>query len=211
MKANEIVQKMTEHRQYNALCDETEYRWDFSAYGVADTYQPGMGDEAMWAKKARLRAAAKIEQMISDQLPTGDENTFRRVDWNGDEPQLSDDDGPDGMPLRPPGMGLSAEDLELLQLAARALGATRVEVVEGERWVNLYFADGSTAWNWNPLIHSDDMLNLSALLRIDIEWEGDSVVFADGNWSEPTDGNPAAAARRAVTFAAAEIGKQRSS
>lgn len=135
-----------------------------------------------------------------------DENTFRRVDWTGDQPQPSDDDDEYGMPVQPPrGPGLSDADLDLLTLAARAIGAVRVEAVEGESWVNLHFADGSTAWNWNSLLHSDDMLNLSALLRIDIAWVGDSVVFADGNWSEPTNADPATAARRAVTRAAAEI------
>jgi hypothetical protein len=139
-----------------------------------------------------------------------DENTFRRVQWDGDQYQPSDDDDADGFPMRPRGPGLSAADLELLTLAAKAIGA-QVEVVDGEEWVNLHFPDGSVAYAWNPLMHSDDMLNLSALLHIDIEWEGDSVVFADGNWSEPTTDDPAAAARRAVTRAAADIAKQRSS
>lgn len=135
-----------------------------------------------------------------------DENTFRRVDWTGDQPQPSDDDDEYGMPLQPPrGPGLSADDLELLTHAARAIGAVRVDVIEGENWVNLQFADGSMAFAWNPLMHSDDMLNLSALLRIDIAWVGDSVVFADGHLSEPTNADPATAARRAVTRAAAEI------
>lgn len=137
-----------------------------------------------------------------------DDNTFKRVLWGDDGWQPSDDDDDQGLPVQPPrAIGLSAADLELLTLAARAIGAVRVEAIEGERWVNLYFADGSVAYAWNPLMHSDDMLNLSALLRIDIEWEGDSVVFADGNWSEPTTDDPATAARRAVTRAAAEIWK----
>jgi hypothetical protein len=110
----------------------------------------------------------------------------------------------------PPRREMLASDRELLELAARALGAVEVEFVEGENWANLHFTDGSTVFNWNPLVHSDDMLNLSAHLRIDIEWEGGAVVFADGNWSEPTADDPADAARRAVTRAAAEIGKQRS-
>ena len=122
---------------------------------------------------------------------------------------LDDDDTVDELPAAPR-QAIPAADRELLELAGRALGAAQVEDVEGENWVNLHFADGSTVFNWNPLVHSDDMLNLAALLRIDIDWEGDDVVFADGNWSEPTIDDPAAAARRAVTRAAAEIYKQRS-
>jgi hypothetical protein len=100
-------------------------------------------------------------------------------------------------------------DRQLLDLAARAIGAVRVEDVEGESWVNLHFADGSVAYAWNSLMHSDNMLNLSALLHIDIAWLGDSDVLADGTSSEPTTANPAAAARRAVTRAAAEVWKSR--
>ncbi|NIA57252.1 hypothetical protein HAV22_26875 [Massilia sp. TW-1] len=88
--------------------------------------------------------------------------------------------------------------------AAARIGA-QVEIVAGENWLSLHFADGTVTHAWNPLVHSDDMLDLSARLRIDIEWGGESVVFADGNWSEPVGADPSAAARRAVTRAAAEI------
>jgi hypothetical protein len=97
-----------------------------------------------------------------------DENQFKRVEWADDEYQMSDEDGPDGMPLRPLGVGLSEADLGLLTLAARALGAERVEAIEGEQWVNLRFADGSTAWNWNPLLHGDDTFNLAADLGLQV-------------------------------------------
>lgn len=136
-----------------------------------------------------------------------DENRFKHVQWTGDGPLPSDDDDEHGLPVQPRGSGLSADDLELLTMAARAIGAVRVETIEGEQWVNLHFADGSVVYGWNSLMHSDDMLNLSALLRIDIAWVGDSVIFADGNWSEPTSADAATAARRAVTRAAAEIWK----
>ena len=109
----------------------------------------------------------------------------------------------------PPRREMLASDRELLHMAGRALGAVRVEDVEGENWVNLHFADGSVAYAWNSLMHSDDMLNLAAMLHIDIAWLGDSDVLADGNSSEPTIADPAAAARRAVTRAAAEIHKAR--
>lgn len=119
-----------------------------------------------------------------------------------------DFDTVDELPARPR-KSIPEADRQLLELAARAIGAVRVEDIEGENWINLHFADGSVVYAWNSLMHSDDMLNLSALLRIDIAWEGDSAVFADGNWSERTTDDPAAAARRAVTRAAAEIWKMK--
>jgi hypothetical protein len=139
-----------------------------------------------------------------------DDNKIQRGEWF--EGQFYPDEGDadqDQLPA-PPRKAIPEADRQLLELAARAIGAVKVEDVEGENWVNLHFADGSVVYAWNSLVHSDDMLNLAAALRIDIDWEGDSVVFADGNWSEPTIDNPAAAARRAVTRAAAEIHKQRS-
>ena len=142
-----------------------------------------------------------------------DENQFRRVEWDGDEPHESDDDGPDGMPLRPRGAGLSAEDLELLTLAARALGAVRIDVVEGEQWVNLHFADGTVAHGWNPLRHSDDTFNLQVKLRMDVRVGTQNHTVTVG-WGvglrcveEVFGSDDCAAARRAVTRAAAEIGK----
>ena len=142
-----------------------------------------------------------------------DDNTFRRVDWTGDEPQLSDDDGPDGMPLQPPrGPGLSADDLELLTLAARALGA-KVEVVEGEQWVVLHFADGAVVYGWNPLMINGDAFELQVQLRMDVRIGTQNHTVTVG-WGagigcveEVFDREDVAAGRRAVTRAAAEIGK----
>jgi|GEM_PF-4698525 len=141
-----------------------------------------------------------------------DENQFSRVQWTDDQPHESDDDGPDGLPLRLRGCGLSAKDLELLTLAARALGAVRVEEVEGESWLNLHFADGSTIWNWNPLLHGDDTFNLAADLDIDVLHstvyrEAQAVGPMQRVSSAPWGDDKKAATRRAVTRAAAEIGK----
>jgi hypothetical protein len=141
-----------------------------------------------------------------------DENVFRKVQWTGDGCQPSDDDGPDGMPLQPArGAGLSAEDLELLTLAARALGAVRVDEVEGEDWVNLHFADGSTIWNWNPLVYKDNAFDLIVRLRLDVLHGLDEVAINDQNvvlvdYTE-YGSDPAADACRAITRAAAEIAK----
>jgi hypothetical protein len=146
-----------------------------------------------------------------------DENQFQRVHWDGDEYQASDDDGPDGMPLRPRGAGLSDADVELLTLAARSLGAERVEVVEGERWVNLHFTDRAPAFGWNPLLHGDDAFNLAVQLDFSIEQNKSferscALAYVPGQESmfeteffEPWDGDKSAATRRVIVRAAAEI------
>lgn len=136
-----------------------------------------------------------------------DDNTFRRVDWAGDQPQPSDDDDELGLPLQPPrGPGLSDADLELLKLAARALGAVRIEEVEGEAWLNLHFADGWTAWNWNPLRHGDDTFTMMVRLRLLDEHPDFTYKLAEEQGREGAD--EVEAARRAATRAAAEIGKR---
>ena len=96
---------------------------------------------------------------------SADGNEFRPVTWDGDQFHLSDDDDANGTPLQPPrGPGLSAADLELLTLAAKAIGA-RAEAVEGEQWVVLHFAGGSTVFGWNPLLHSGDTFDLAVALN----------------------------------------------
>jgi hypothetical protein len=139
------------------------------------------------------------------------ENQFQRVRWDGDQYEPSDDDGPDGMPLSPRGAGLSDSDLELLTLAARAFGAIRVECVEGENWLHLHFANETTAFHWNPLVHGDDALALSVRLKLDVTHRvvgGERVEVIPAGMSvtvEPYNGDPYAATRRAITRAAADI------
>lgn len=141
-----------------------------------------------------------------------DDNEFRPVTWAGNQFNLSDDDDANGMPLQPPrGPGLSKPDLELLRLAAQALGADRVEVIEGEQWVNLYFTDGSTMWNWNPLLHGDDTFNLALELDLDVlqskvNREAQVVAAMSPMIAEPWGDDKKKATQRAVTRAAAEIG-----
>ena len=139
-----------------------------------------------------------------------DENQFKRVEWTGDQYQMSDDDGPDGMPLRPRGVGLSDGDLELLTLAALALGAERVEAVEGEQWVILHFPDRAPSFGWNPLRHGDDTLNLAVDLSIDVlqsavNQEAQAVAPMQRVINVPWGDDKRAATRLAVTRAAAEI------
>ncbi len=111
---------------------------------------------------------------------------------------------------------IAAADRELLELAARALGAVQAEEVEGEGYLNLHMADGSTIYAWNPLVHSDDAFNLQAALQMHVGYgsrdTADVTVSPTHNiWVTEWKGQDVAAAtRRAVTRAAAEIGKQRS-
>lgn len=121
-----------------------------------------------------------------------------------------DDDTVDELPARPRKV-IPAADLELLTLAARAIGA-RFEEVEGEVYGNVHFPDGSTIYAWNSLVHSDDTFNLAADLELDIMHRvvgGRRVetLAAGGQLiQEFYEGDRKAATRRAVTRAAAEIG-----
>ncbi len=144
-------------------------------------------------------------------MSTG-ENKFQRGEWF--EGQFyPDDDGDQDEPPAPPRTAIPEPDLQLLELAARALGAVRVEIVEGEQWVNLHFEDGSTVFGWNSLRHSDDAFNLAVDLTLHILPGRRTVVVesADHMVNEDRGRDAGAATRRAVTRAAAEIGKQRSS
>lgn len=126
------------------------------------------------------------------------------MNWTPD-----DYDTVDELPVRPR-QGIPEADLQLLELAARALGAVRVEVVDGEQWVNVHFEDGSIQHGWNPLRHSDDTFNLVADLELDVMHRvvgGRRVeVLAAGGplIQEFYEGDRKAAIRRAVTRAAAE-------
>lgn len=80
------------------------------------------------------------------------------------------------------------------------------------------FADESTVYHWNPLVHSDDALNLMAVLQMLVDYSarghsgtGDVTVACGFNiyvW-EPKKGDVPAATRRAITRTAAAIGKNR--
>lgn len=106
---------------------------------------------------------------------------------------------------------IPAADRELLELAARALGA-RFEEVDGEGYGNLHFEDGSTIYAWNSLVHSDDTFNLAADLELDIMHRvvggrRVEVLAAGGSLiQEFYEDDRKAATRRAVTRTAAEIG-----
>jgi len=125
---------------------------------------------------------------------------------------LDDDDTVDDLPARPR-RAIPAADRELLELAARAFGAMDVEDIDGEEWVNLHFANDTTAFHWNPLVHGDDALALSIRLELDVLHRvvgGRRVEVLPAGMGaivEPYNGDPYAATRRAITRAAAEIAK----
>lgn len=91
---------------------------------------------------------------------------------------------------------IPAADRELLELAARALGAG-FEEVDGEGYGNLHFADGSVVHAWNSLEFSGDTFDLAVELDI----------LVGACLRVNLIGDKHANARRAVTRAAAEIGK----
>jgi hypothetical protein len=107
-----------------------------------------------------------------------------------------------------PRIDISEVDLALLERAARAIGAVRVEVVDGEGYVNLHFADGSVVHSWNPLMFSDDAFDLAVRLRLEIyiHEQDTTVMTADLKLANEQHGDDAVAAtRRTITRAAAEI------
>ncbi|MEW6022841.1 MAG: hypothetical protein AB1807_11945 [Pseudomonadota bacterium] len=125
-----------------------------------------------------------------------------------------DDDLVDELPA-PPRKSIPEADRELLHLAARAIGAVRVDDVEGEQWLSLHFADGTVTHGWNALLFYSDTFELSVALELDIMHRvvGGTrveVLPPGGPLTQEfyaQDRLPATA--RAVVRAAAEIGKQR--
>lgn len=109
-----------------------------------------------------------------------------------------------------PRVDISEPDLVLLERAARAIGAVRVEVVDGEGYVNLHFANGSVVHAWNPLTFNGDALEMAVKLKLSIDIQDDAVcvtagrnqhvVFESGRGAELMP-----ATLRAITRAAAEI------
>jgi hypothetical protein len=110
----------------------------------------------------------------------------------------------------PPRIDIPDADFVLLERAARAIGAVRVEVVDGEGFVNLHFADGPVVHSWNPLMFSGDAFELAATLGLDIMHRvvGGKRIEILSAGRPPTkhfyEGDVVAATRRAVVLSAAE-------
>lgn len=104
-----------------------------------------------------------------------------------------------------PRIDIPATDLVLLERAASAIGAVCVEVVHGEGYVNLHFADGSVVHSWNPLIFGGDALDLLVRRRLQVyvHEQATLAMNADQEWVSEQHGDDAGAAtRRAITRAA---------
>lgn len=134
-----------------------------------------------------------------------------------------DDDDLVGELPAPARKSIPEADRELLHLAARAIGAVRVDDIEGEQWLSLHFSDGTVTHGWNALLFYSDTFELQVKLNLHVEvdcetagcvtiqWDfGDSTTAA-GVIEEraPEGGDDCAATARAIVRAAAEIGKQR--
>ena len=107
-----------------------------------------------------------------------------------------------------PRIDISEPDLVLLERAARAIGAMRVEVADGEGYVNLHFADGSIVHSWNPLMFSGDAFDLAVRLRLEIyiHEQDTTAMTADLRLAnEPHGDDAGAATRRAITRVAGDI------
>ena len=104
-----------------------------------------------------------------------------------------------------PRVDIPAADLVLLERAARAIDAVHVEMVDGEGYVNLYFADGLVVHSWNSLMFSGDAFDLAVRLRLEvrIHKQDTSAMTADLKLAnEPHGDDDGAATRRAITRAA---------
>ena len=102
------------------------------------------------------------------------------------------------------------KDNELLELAARAVGPKVVRKVECSGGFEL--VEMSSWLRWNPLEDDGAALRLAVKLRIDLKFYDDHVIAWFDGGSIGTGriyygDDPAAATRRAIVRAAAEIGK----
>lgn len=101
-------------------------------------------------------------------------------------------------------------DQEFLELAAKAAGLevkAAIVLVDGALKGLDVIDGGKVIHYWNPLADDGDALRLAVKLRMELGFEGDNVVFADGNFSEFLSEDPVVATRRAIVRAAAEIGQ----
>lgn len=110
-------------------------------------------------------------------------------------------------------------DRELTELAAKAVGVAGHYVQITDTYGEIHVDAGWTHHAFNPLVSDGDALRLAVMLNMDVMGEGTlkdgtpcrSVVFPVGGdfdaLSEPEGADPFAAIRRAITRAAAKIGR----
>lgn len=111
-----------------------------------------------------------------------------------------------------------AEDKELIELAAKAAGITLVSKLipnsDGTETLEFFqLFDAGRIGTWNPLKDDGDAFRLSVKLKIDVDhYEGGEYVEAFKYstikvFCEDYLSDPYAATRKAITRAAAEIGR----
>lgn len=112
------------------------------------------------------------------------------------------------------------DDKELLTLAAKAAGIRQVWVETSliSEWV-LLDSDNKEIFSWNPLTDDGDALRLAVKLLIELNhnhFQQTVDAYYSPDFSQKTikltedyGNDPYAATRRAVTRAAAEIGKEK--
>jgi len=99
-------------------------------------------------------------------------------------------------------------DRELLEMAAKAAGIRIEWDGPPDKWQPMYY-EGKTYHAFDPLTDDGDALRLAVKLEIDL-WFGCGGLSAHGlamDTEEDYGRDPYAATRRAITRAAAEIGK----
>ncbi|MCY1216845.1 hypothetical protein D9M72_287320 [compost metagenome] len=100
-------------------------------------------------------------------------------------------------------------DRELLELAAKAAGLVVEWDYDGNTWARRPDEHPEQALRWNPLTDDGDALRLAVKLRLHFAACGHSAIASepDGVFVQVQFGDDAAAAtRRAIVRAAAEIG-----
>lgn len=101
-------------------------------------------------------------------------------------------------------------DKELLKLAAKASGVVGV-YYESDNPIHTGVFAGSTNHYWNPLIDDGDALRLAVKLHMHLDMRsldpGASTIAHGWLWEQASATERAAATRRAIVRAAAEIGK----
>lgn len=102
-------------------------------------------------------------------------------------------------------------DKELLPLAAKDIGHQHRwsdSYHHGEMRSEILVLPSEGVWfGWDPLTDDGDALRLAVKLGLDLSFEVDNVVFANGTCSEFLRSDYFAATRRAIVRAAAEIGR----
>lgn len=107
---------------------------------------------------------------------------------------------------------MNEEDIELVELAAKAIGAPyKWNPEECAFW--WYDNEECYAHTWNPLFYNQDAFNLMIVLKmvVNTDYNGGVVVenwLEDAIWIEVINDNVAAATRRAIVTLAAKIGEK---